>query len=63
MKVREVIKRLDEDGWVQVRQESSHRTFKKEGVDKNVVVNGIDSKEVAPGVLSKIRREAGVELR
>lgn len=63
MKVREVIKQLKDDGWVEVRQESSHRTFRKPGVERNVVVNGVDSKEVAPGVLSKIRRETGLALR
>jgi len=63
VKVREVIKQLKDDGWVEVRQESSHRTFRKPGVERNVVVNGVDSKEVAPGVLSKIRRETGLALR
>ena len=63
MKVKDVIKRLEEDGWTLVRQESSHRTYKKEGVERNVVVNGIDSKEVASGVLAKIRRETGLPLR
>ena len=63
MKVKEVIRQLKEDGWVEVRQESSHRTFRKPGMERNVVVNGTDSKEMAPGVLSKIRRETGLTLR
>ena len=63
MKVKEVIKRLEDDGGVLVRQESSHRTYKKDGVAKNVAINGIDGKEVAPGVLAKIRRETGLTLR
>lgn len=63
MKVKDVIKRLEDDGWVLVRQESSHRTYKKNGVEHNVVVNGIDSKEVASGVLAKIRRDTGLTLR
>ena len=63
MKVRDVIQKLKDDGWVQVRQESSHRTFKKEGVAANVVVNGSEGEDVSPGVLSKIRRETGLPLR
>ncbi len=43
MKVKDVLKALRADGWEEVRQESSHRTFKKTGVDRNVVVNGHES--------------------
>jgi len=59
MKVRDVVKALRADGW----QEVSHRKFKKNGVERNVVVNGHDSDELSPGVLSKIRRETGLTLR
>ncbi len=45
MKVREVIEKLEDDGWVQVRQESSHRTFKKNGVRENIAVSGQDRDE------------------
>lgn len=62
MKVKDVIKKLEDDGWVLVRQESN-RTFKKDGVERNVVMNGIDSKEIASGVLAKIPRETGLSLR
>lgn len=63
MKVKEVIEKLKDDGWVQVRQESSHRTFKKDGIANNVAVAGTDNEQVSPGVLSKIRRESGLTLR
>ena len=63
MKVKDIIKALRADGWQEVRQESSHRTFKKDGFEKNVVVNGHESDDVSPGVLSKIRRETGLTLR
>jgi len=63
VKVKEVIERLKADGWVQARQESSHRTFKKTGVPNNVAVAGAESDQVSPGVLSKIRRDTGLELR
>jgi len=63
VKVREVIKQLKDDGWVEVRQESSHRTFRKDGVKENVAVSGLDRDEVLPGQLSYIRRKSGLPLR
>ena len=63
MKVRDVIRRLKEDGWQVVRQTSSHRVFKKENVENNVVVAGHPSDDVPTGTLSKIRRETGLPLR
>jgi len=63
MKVRDVIRRLKEDGWVIVRQESSHRTLKKNGVKENIAISGIDRDEVFPGQLSDIRRKSGLSLR
>jgi len=34
MKVKDIIKALKAEGWQEIRQESSHRTFKKDGVEK-----------------------------
>ncbi len=46
MKVKDVIKKLIKtlkaDGWVQVRQESSHRSFKKTGNPDVITVSGSD---------------------
>jgi len=63
MKVREVIQRLQEDGWTVVRQESSHRTLKKYGIKENIAVSGLDRDDVFPGQLSDIRRKSGLPLR
>jgi predicted RNA binding protein YcfA (HicA-like mRNA interferase family) len=51
LKVKEVIKRLEAEGWRFDRQNSSHRTYKKIGVADIVTVSGIDSKDVSPGQL------------
>ncbi len=59
MKVRDVIKRLEADGWKLNRQESSHRTFKKEGVEDIVTVSGTDGKDVSIGQLQSIKKKAG----
>ena len=63
MKVKDVVKRLRQGGWVQVRQESSHRSFKGEGNPDVITVSGSDSQEVYAGQLSDIRRTSGLTLR
>lgn len=55
MKVKEVIKRLEAEGWIFERQRASHRTFKKSGVAALVTVSGIDNKDVPPGQLQDIK--------
>lgn len=63
MKVREVIMRLEEDGWSPVRMRGDHRNFRKEGNPYVVTVPGQDRDEVSPGVLGDIRRKTGLKLR
>ncbi len=65
MKVREVVKRIEADGWVFARRggRSSHRIYKKDGVQEEISISGIDSKEVLPGQLQDIRRKSGLPLR
>ena len=61
MKIRDVLKRLSEDGWYVVRQRGSHRILKhpvKKGI---VVVAGHPGKELAAGTLKSIWRQAGLE--
>jgi len=63
MKVRDVLKRLKEDGWYVARTRGSHRVLKhlvKEGI---VVVAGHPSKDVAPGTLKSIWKQAELEDR
>ncbi len=63
MKVRDVIKKLKEDGWVLVRTEGDHQNFRKEGTPNVVTVAGHDRDDITPGVLSDIRRKSGLALR
>lgn len=63
MKVRDVIRRLKEDGWNQVRTEGDHRNFRKEGNPNVVTVPGHERDDLTPGVLSDIRRKTGLTLR
>ena len=64
MKVRDVIRKLEEDGWVLDRQGgTSHRQFKKDNNPNTITVAGQPGKDITPGQLSDIRRKSGLPLR
>lgn len=54
MKVREVIRILESDGWYQVRMKGSHRQFKHDAKIGLVTVPGKPKNDLAPGTLSSI---------
>ena len=61
MKIRDVLKVLEEDGWRIYRIKGSHRILKhplKKGI---VVVAGNLNKDVAKGTLKSIGRQAELE--
>lgn len=61
MKVREVIKRLEADGWYLTRTKGSHRQFKHPGKAGTVTVSGKPSVDVPIGTLQNIWRQAQME--
>jgi predicted RNA binding protein YcfA (HicA-like mRNA interferase family) len=61
MKIRDVLKRLKEDQWYIVRQRGSHRILKHPVKPGIVVVAGHPSKDVAPGTLRSIWKQAELE--
>jgi predicted RNA binding protein YcfA (HicA-like mRNA interferase family) len=61
MKVREVLRLLTDDGWVQVAQKGSHRQFKHSLKPGKVTVPGKMSDDLPPGTLKSILRQAGLE--
>ena len=63
MKVRELIRLLEEDGWVFVRQRGSHRHFEHPTKAGGVTVPGNLGKEVKAGTLASILRQAGLKGR
>jgi predicted RNA binding protein YcfA (HicA-like mRNA interferase family) len=60
MTVREVIRLIEADGWVQVRQRGSHRQFKHDYKPGLVTVAGNLKQEIAPKTLKSIYRQAGL---
>ena len=61
MKIREVLKRLEADGWYQARMRGSHRVLKHPEKSGIVVVPGSFSDEVAIGTLKSIWKQAQME--
>ena len=58
MKVRDVIKRLEDDGWEVVRMRGSHRQYKHPTKTGLVTVAGKLGADMAPGTLANILRQA-----
>ena len=61
MKVRDVIKRLEEDGWYLARTKGSHRQFKHPYKSGLVTVAGKLGVDVPTGTLKNIWRQAQIE--
>ena len=59
MKVREVIKLIEADGWRMVRQKSSHRQYHHPTKRGTVTVSGHLNEDLKPGTLASIYRQAG----
>jgi predicted RNA binding protein YcfA (HicA-like mRNA interferase family) len=61
MKVRDVLRLLADDGWVQVGQKGSHRQFRHPIKPGKVTVAGHPSDDLPIGTLKSILRQAGLE--
>jgi predicted RNA binding protein YcfA (HicA-like mRNA interferase family) len=61
MKVREVLRLLRDDGWYLVATRGSHRQFKHPTKLGRLTVAGKPSNDLAPGTLSSILKQAGLE--
>lgn len=59
MKVRDIIRMLNDDGWYQVRQKGSHKQFKHPTKKGLVTVSCHTlSDEISPGTLNSILKQA-----
>lgn len=61
MKVKEVIKLLEDDGWYLARTKGSHRQFKHPTKPGTVTVAGKPSVDIPPGTLNSILKQAGLK--
>lgn len=61
MKIRDVLKRLQADGWFVARQRGSHRVLKHPTKPGIVVLAGQPNHDLAPGTLNSVWKQAGLE--
>jgi predicted RNA binding protein YcfA (HicA-like mRNA interferase family) len=61
VKVSEVLRLLERDGWQLVATRGSHRQFKHTSKAGRVTVPGKPSDDLAPGTLSSILKQAGLK--
>ena len=63
MKYRDLVKRLEKDGWYLERVESSHLQFRHPTKPGTVTVPGGGklAKDVPPGTLNSVLRQAGLK--
>jgi predicted RNA binding protein YcfA (HicA-like mRNA interferase family) len=63
VKVKEVIKLLEQDGWYLARTRGSHRQFKHANKFGVVTVSGKESIDVPRGTLNSILKQAGLKKK
>ncbi len=61
MKVKELIKLIEADGWVQVRMRGSHRQYKHLIKSGLVTVAGKASMDIPPGTFNNALKQAGLK--
>jgi predicted RNA binding protein YcfA (HicA-like mRNA interferase family) len=61
VKVAELIRLLEEDGWRLARTRGSHRQYKHASKPGTVTVAGKPSLDVPPGTLNSILKQAGLK--
>lgn len=61
MKVREVIKLIESDGWRLVRTKGSHRQYKHPTKQGLITVPGKPNDDLAPGTLNSILKQGDLK--
>lgn len=61
MKIRDIIKLIEKDGWYLVNQVGSHKQFKHPRKSGRVTIAGHPSDDIAPGTLNSILKQAELE--
>ena len=61
LKVREVIRLVQADGWVLVTQRGSHRQFRHPNKPGRVTISGNEGRDMPQGLLNSVLRQAGLK--
>jgi predicted RNA binding protein YcfA (HicA-like mRNA interferase family) len=58
MKVRDILRLIEADGWYLITQKGSHRQYKHPTKPGRVTIAGHPSHEIAPGTFNSILKQA-----
>ena len=58
MKIRDIIRLLEEDGWYLVVTKGSHRQYKHPAKSGRVTIAGHPNHDLAPGTMNSILKQA-----
>jgi predicted RNA binding protein YcfA (HicA-like mRNA interferase family) len=61
MKIRDVMKAIEEDGWFQVYQKGGHQQYKHPEKEGRVTIAGHPGDDLAPGTLNSVFKQAGIK--
>ena len=61
MKVRDIIKAIEADGWFLVATKGSHRQYKHPLKPGRVTIAGHPGDTIAPGTLNSVLKQAGLK--
>lgn len=61
MKVRDIVHKIEADGWYQVAQKGSHQQFKHPAKPGKVTIAGHPSAEMDKGTYNNILKQAGLK--
>jgi predicted RNA binding protein YcfA (HicA-like mRNA interferase family) len=59
--IRQLVRLLEDDGWIEVRQKGSHRQFRHATKAGTVTVAGKPSADVPIGTLNSVLKQAGLK--
>jgi predicted RNA binding protein YcfA (HicA-like mRNA interferase family) len=63
VKVRDVIRLVEKDGWFLIATRGSHRQYKHASKLGRVTIAGKASDDMAPGTLNSVLKQAGLKER
>jgi predicted RNA binding protein YcfA (HicA-like mRNA interferase family) len=61
VKVRDVIRLIEDDGWYLVATRGSHRQYKHPHKTGRVTIAGKPSDDMAPGTLNSVLKQSGLK--
>lgn len=61
LRIRELIRLLERDGWRLARTRGSHRQYKHPEKPGTVTIAGHEGDELAPGTLNSVLKQAGLK--